>query len=126
MKDLTRIKLLNLQHKQNAEQQMEKLIARLAPTGETNYTSISSSSAAIPTFDPLFELWKDYWARFQTFARANSVHSDRLPQIFLTNQPTATYKLLSALAAQQSSPKDINELSTNDIASFMEDQFDPR
>ncbi|KAG8238592.1 hypothetical protein J437_LFUL018301 [Ladona fulva] len=103
MEDLTRmmIELLNPQCQQNAEQ-------------------------PIPTFmpfDPLSELWKDYWARFQTFA--NSMPPDQLPQIFLTNQTTATYKLFSTLAAQQSPPKDINELSMNDIASFM-DQFDPR
>ncbi|KAG8238946.1 hypothetical protein J437_LFUL000785 [Ladona fulva] len=98
MEDLIRmiIEQLNLQR-----QQMEKLIARIAPA-------------------------TDYLARFQTFARANSEPPDWLPQIFLTNQPTATYKLLSALAAQQFPPKDINELSMNGIASFMENQFDPR
>ncbi|KAG8233535.1 hypothetical protein J437_LFUL013551 [Ladona fulva] len=66
--DLTRmmIELLNLQHQQNAEQcqQIEKLI------GETISASISSSSATIPIFmpfDPLSELWKDYWAQSQMF-----------------------------------------------------------
>ena len=54
---------------------------------------------AFPAFDASSELWKDYWARFQTFAKANAVPNERLPQVFLTNQTSATYKLLSTISA---------------------------
>ncbi|KAG8226623.1 hypothetical protein J437_LFUL007696 [Ladona fulva] len=134
MEDLTKLltDLLKLQRQQNEEQrqQMEKLIVQLAPSlGEHTLTANSSSAATIPKFEPfdsLTELWKDYWDRFQTFARANCVPADRLPQIFLTNQTASTYKLLSTLVAQQTPPKEINDLFMTDIPAFMENQFDPR
>ena len=46
--------------------------------------------------------------------------------MFLTNQTTVTYKLLSNLAAQQSPAKGIDDLSMDDIQEFMGEQFDPR
>ncbi|CAM1324578.1 Uncharacterised protein r2_g3331 [Pycnogonum litorale] len=64
---------------------------------------------SIPTFTPFdatSELWKDYWSRFQTFAGAHAVPSDRLVQTFLTNQSNITYKFLSTLAEQQKVPMD--------------------
>ena len=77
---------------------MTELIQKIAP---------GKSSESIPsfaTFDSTTELWKDYWARFQTFSKANSVSDAKLPQVFLTNQTTATYKLISTLAMQLATP----------------------
>ena len=67
----------------------------------------------------------DYWARFQTFIGANSVPVVKQAQVFLTNQSRVNYKLLSNLASQQSPPKDINDLTLDEIAGFMKGQFDP-
>ena len=73
-------------------------------------------------FDSTSELWTDYWARFHA---ANVIPSDRVAQIFLTNQTKVTYKLLSNMASQQSPARGINELSIDAIAEFMRTQFDP-
>ena len=99
---------------------MTELIQKIAP---------GKSSESIPsfaTFDSTTELWKDYWARFQTFSKANSVSDAKLPQVFLTNQTTATYKLISTLAMQLATPKDVNDLTMAEIKTFMDKQYDPK
>jgi hypothetical protein len=109
------------QHKE----QMDALAK--AQGGSTHVSSSASTSTpAFSPFDPTSELWTDYWSRFCTFAGANTVPDHRKAQVFLTNQSSATYKLLANLAAQQSPPKDINLLSMDEIVSFMKDQYDPR
>ena len=107
--------------------QMQELANRLASQGGTMtaLTPLPSTMPTFPAFDPLSELWKDYWARFQTFSIANAVPRERLAHVFLTNQTAATYKLLVTLAAQQATPKDVNELSMEDITKYMESQYDP-
>ena len=50
--------------------------------------------ASFPSFSPFdstSELWSDYWARFQTFVKANSIPVDKVAQVFLTNQTKVTY-----------------------------------
>ena len=49
-----------------------------------------------------------------------------MAQVFLTNQTTATYKLLSTLAGQEAVPKYVNELTVVEVAAYMENQFDPK
>lgn len=88
----------------------------------------SANSTSIPTFsafNPTEELWKDYLARFQTFVAANSVAADKQAKVFLTNQTSVNYKLLSNLASQQQPPKEVNDLSMDEITEFMKGQFDP-
>ena len=77
-------------------------------------------------FDGTSELWKVYRARFQTFAETHSIPDDKWAQVFLANQTTTAYKLISIMAKQLSTPKDINELTLNEITGFMEKQFDPK
>ena len=117
------------------QRQMAALIAHLSPTPGTSSIPPASTSvtalthANIPnftSFDATSELWKDYWARFQTFAGAHSIPDDKMVQVFLTNQNTTTYKLISTMAKQLTPPKDINELSLDEITEFMEKQFDPK
>lgn len=110
-------------------EQFETLVHRLttAPT-QAAVTTNQVSNVAIPNFmafDATSELWKDYWSRFQTFSQANSVPTERLPQVFLTNQTAATYKLLSTLAGQQTPPVQIHALAMSDIEDFMHTQYDP-
>ena len=88
-----------------------------------------TQSAAIPTFtafDSTAELWPDYWSRFCTFVAANAVPDQRTAQVFLINQTAAIYKQLSNLAAQQSPSKNINQLTMDEIVTFMKEQFDPK
>ena len=90
---------------------------------------VMTSATAIPpfcAFDSTTELWPDYWSRFCTFVAANAVPDQRRAQVFLTNQSTVVYKQLTNLAAQQTPKKDINELSMDEILTFMKDQFDPK
>ena len=110
-------------------QHMTQILERLGQQSSNSGVGASSGAAStppFPAFDPTAELWKDYWARFQTFAKANAVPTERLPQVFLTNQTAATYKLLTTLASQQDPPKDINDLTMDDILVFMGNQYDPK
>ena len=119
------------QQRQEADRRFDMLVAKLTPANGTSAVSSPSmlSAASIPSFTPFdstSELWKDYWTRFKTFAGANSVPVVKMAQVFLTNQTPALYKLLCTLAAQCTPPKDVNELSLDEIAQFMESQFDPK
>ena len=108
-------------------QQMEMLINRLAPApGGSASVAPAASVPSFAPFDPTSELWKDYRARFDTFVGANSIPQRKTAQVFLTNQTTTTYKLLCTLAGQQAPPKDINALTMENIARFMDNQFDPQ
>jgi transposase InsO family protein len=109
-------------------QHMEQMdaIMKLQDKARPTMQSAPSTTSSFSPFDPSTELWTDYWARFNTFVGANSIPEERKAQVFLTNQSTTTYKLLSNLAGQQTPPKDINELMIDDIMGFMKDQFDPK
>ena len=82
------------------QEQMEQLIARLGPPPKQ--IAGTQPAASIPNFmpfDSMSELWKDYLARFYTFAAANSIRwlrysspTKRLPTInfwqpWLVNSP---------------------------------------
>ena len=106
-------------------QQMEGLINRL----ETGGPALVAPAASVPCFapfDPTSKIWKDYRPRFHTFVGANSIPHKNTAQVFLTNQTTTTYRLLCTLAGQQAPPQDINRLTMEDIANFMQTQFDPK
>ena len=112
------VKLLRDQMEQQ-RQQMEMLMAMMTDKPAVTNTKFGE-------FDAATELWSDYWARFQTFAKANSIPEAKTAEIFLTNQSTVTYKLLKNLASQQTPPKDVNDLTMADITGHMSSQFDPK
>ena len=97
---------------------MKELIDHLGPVPK-GQAGITVSIPNFLPFDSTSELWKDYLARLYTCASANSVHEDKVAQVFLTNQTTANYKLLATLAGQQSPP----QLEMKDITTFMEAQY---
>jgi len=89
-------------------------------------TTSSVTAATISPFDSTSELWKDYWSQFLTFTRAHAVPDDRMAQVFVTNQSSTVYKLLSNLAAQETPPpREINDLTMDQIVAYMKVQFDP-
>ena len=47
------------------------------------------------------------------------MYSYKKAQVFLTNQSLVTFKTLSNLASQLSPPKDVNALTVDEIATFM-------
>ena len=94
--------------------QMEALLSAIDKTNAVASTSLQSATQSFVQFDSSSELWTDYWARFYTFVSAHFVSNDRKAQIFLTNQSSTTYKLLSNLASQETPPKSINELTMTD------------
>lgn len=82
----------------------------------------------IPSFSPFdatTELWSDYWARFITFIGVHSIPEEKKAQVFLTNQTSVTYKLLSNFASQLTPSKDINDLDIQVISDYMKTQYDP-
>ena len=107
--------------------EMEALMSKI-DAGQQKETTVVQSSAipSFSAFEPTSELWTDYWSRFCTFIAANAVPDSRKAQVFLTNQSSSIYKQLANLAAQQSPPKGINDLSMDEIVNFMKDQFDPK
>ena len=120
-----------MQQQQEQQQQQQQQITSIITQLAKDKTPATPSPVAMPVpsfpaFDPMMELWKDYWARFQTFMLANSVPMERQPQVFLVNQSKATYSLISTMAAQMASPKAVNDLTMVEIQGFMDDQFDSK
>ena len=99
-------------------------VGSVAGAGPSLFTQVGSPTFV--AFEPSTELWKDYLARFKTFMGANSIPNTKQPQVFLTNQSATRYKLLCTLASQFNPPKDVNELSLDEIIKMMEEQFDPK
>ena len=114
-------------------EQMNSLIqafqgATHANVGEEQHP-VNVSTTAIPpfaAFDASTELWTDYWSRFCTFTVANAVPDRRKAQVFLINQNPTVYRQLATLGKQQTPPKDINDLTMEEIVDFMKEQFDPK
>ena len=121
------IETLQTQHKQQMkvlQDQNDKLVEALSKSTANG----STTAGAIPdfsSFDPTAELWSDYWERFKTFLDVHSIPETKHAQVFLTNQSTVTYKLLSSYATQMSPPKAINSLDIEEITTYMKEQFDP-
>ena len=86
----------------------------------------STPMARFQPCDSSSELRLDYLERFRTFLIANSIPKEKEAQVFLANESAVTYKLLSNLAAQQSTPKSISEMKMDSIQKFMGEQFDPK
>ena len=105
------------------------LIQKVSVSGSNVSTLPSITANTTPNFTPFdstSELWMDYWSRFCTFVGEFSVFEDRQAQVSLTNQSPSVYKLLANLASQETPPKGINELTIEEILTFMKDQFNPR
>ena len=61
------------------------------PSQQCTYCTLAATSVpSFAPFEPMSELWKDYQARFDTFAGANSIPDRKMGQVFLTNQTAAT------------------------------------
>ena len=73
-------------------------------------TPTPSTTPNFPAFGSSSELWTDYWSRFITFTQAHLASDKLKAQVFLTNQSSTVYKMLSNLSGQQTPPKDINKL----------------
>lgn len=92
---------------------------------QSNTATASSSVPKFEPFDPTSELWNDYLQRFQTFISAYSVPDGKVPQVFLTNQDSSIYKMISNKSLQQQNPKQVNALSFDEIIEIMKEQYDP-
>ena len=101
---------------------------KLQTTRPLNST-ITQKTGHKPNFsalDPMSELWKDYWAQFQIRIEADSIPTELEPKVLLTVQSKATFKLISNLAAQMATPKEIENLKIEEIVAFMDEQYDSR
>jgi len=94
---------------------MHQLLAKPPQSGQVFPPTTALATPTFSPFDSISELWKDYWSRFLTFTRAHAVPDDRKAQVFLTNQSSTVYKLLSNLAAQETPPREINDLTMEQI-----------
>ena len=105
--------------------QTEAIIATLTGGAAKWGDSTPKSFPSFVSFDTTSGLWTYYWARFQTFVATHSIPDDKKAQVFLTNQSLVTFITLSNLASQLTPPKDVNELTFDEIATFMKNQFVP-
>ena len=115
------------QQRAQMEQQMDQQRAQM----EALLSLVQDKQSAVSNtkfneFDPSTELWSDYLARFQTFTKANSIPDSKKAEIFLTNQSSIIFKLLKNLAEQQQPPKDVNQLTMDEIEFFLGDQYNPK
>ena len=109
---------------QTLQDQNQKLLAALTTSTQGGGNTVVTIPSFTP-FDSSNELWSDYWARFITFTGVHSIPEAKQAQVFLTNQTSVTYKLLSNYASQLTPSKDINQLSIAEIVGYMKTQFDP-
>ena len=79
----------------------------------------------VPAFDSTAELWKDYLLRFETFVNDKSVPDEKKALVFLTNQTSGTYKLITNYASQQDVSTTVNAMQFSDITDFMSSHYDP-
>ena len=82
------------------------------------------TTPSFAAFDSMSELWKDYWAQFQIHMKANSTPTERQPKVLMTNQSKGTFKLINTLIPQMTTPKEIENLTLEEIVAFMDEQYD--
>ena len=109
------------EEKRRHAEAIETLLKQLSDKPVVN----TATATKFEAFDSTSELWSNYYTRFCTFTKANSIPEEKKTFVFLTNQSTDVYRLLHNLAAQQDDSKDVNDLTIDDIRRFMEQQFDP-
>ena len=113
-------------HYEEQLQVFKNLIRGRKQDGDQKLKTAATTAAATPNFPPFdstSELWSNYWSRFRTFANAHSVPNEKAAKIFLTNQTSTTYKMLSYLAAQETPAKDINNLTMEQITIYMKNNL---
>ena len=57
--------------------QIKDLLSAVDKTNTVASTFLQGATPSFVQFDPLSELWTDYWARFYTFVCAHCVSNDR-------------------------------------------------
>jgi hypothetical protein len=72
---------LQQQAMKDQQRQMASLVQELKTKSTDSQPGQAVSIPSFTAFESTSELWKDYWARFNTFVKANSVPNDRLPQV---------------------------------------------
>ena len=108
------------------KEQNDSVIQSLTAMLRKQETDSAASRPSFQAFDSTTELWSDYWPRFVTFLESNSCPVEKAASVFLNSQTPVSYKLLSNLAAQQSHPVEVNQLSLDKIEEFMKEQFSPK
>lgn len=127
------VSMFQQQMKDQQEQHLKQMDAMMALVTKTPPEPASGIPATVNTnipsfsaFDPISELWTDYWSRFQTFLEAHAVPESRHVKVFLTNQSSVNYKLIDNMAKQLTPPRNINSLTLEEVAEFMKEQFHPK
>ena len=106
--------------------QIEGLLRAVDKINAVASTFLLGATPSFVQFDPSSELWAHYWARFCLHVSPHSIFNDQKAHIFLTNQSSTTYKLLSNLASHETPPKSFNKLTMTKIETYLKHQFDPK
>ena len=121
-----RHKQQEVRNEERHKQQLALMQQQMEDTRKAGGTMVPQhQTPPFPAFDSTAELWKDYLLRFETFVDANSVPDDKKALVFLTNQTSGTYKLITNYASQQNVPTTANAMKFSDITGFMSSHYDP-
>ena len=121
-----RHKQQEVSNEERHKQQLALMQQQMEDTRKAGGTMVPQhQTPPFPAFDSTAELWKDYLLRFETFVNANSVPDDKKALVFLTNQTSGTYKLITNYASQQDVPTTANAMKFSDITGFMSSHYDP-
>ena len=121
-----RHKLQEEKNEERHKQQLALMQQQMEDTRKAGGTMAQQhQTPPFPAFDSTAELWKDYLLRFETFVNANSVLDEKKTLVFLTNQTSGTYKLITNYASQQDVPTTANSMKFSDITDFMSSHYDP-
>ena len=121
-----RHKQQEVSNEERHKQQLALMQQQMEDTRKAGGTMVPQhQTPPFPAFDSTAELWKDYLLRFETFVNANSVPDDKKALVFLTNQTSGTYKLITNYALQQDVPTTANAMKFSDITGFMSSHYDP-
>ena len=120
-----RHKQQEVSNEERHKQQLALMQQQMEDTRKAGGPVPQHQTPPFPAFDSTAELWKDYLLRFETFVNANSVPDDKKALVFLTNQTSGTYKLITNYASQQDVPTTANAMKFSDITGFMSSHYDP-
>ena len=121
-----RHKQQEVSNEERHKQQLALMQQQMEDTRKAGGTMVPQhQTPPFPAFGSTAELWKDYLLRFETFVNANSVPDDKKALVFLTNQTSGTYKLITNYASQQDVPTTANDMKFSDITDFMSSHYDP-
>ena len=117
---------LQRQEPELQRQESEKKMELLRQESEKKMELLLQQTANRPTFGPFdaaVEPWDDYWSRFSTYLKTNSIPKGKSVHLFLSSQLPSVYKMMKSRAFHNHPSKEVDDLNIQEVEQFMKDQF---